>query len=1244
MSPKKSFYDQSVIDQLNKAHPDLAMNPYADLPIPGPNKTVLYNGVRRTSRSIYYNGQTLSLPKFINYRLGEISKETDKFHRAEQLRAFQQEAHNLTISMPGTASLKGRAGRYAFGTSVIDYKASKDFASRFPSLEDYEAYTASVISRGGGSSGVGSHFGEGVYSRKNLMGIYPGLGSQEEVRKFATLLDFLPVGDISGPGSGVTAEASVTPRGIALSRGITNEMLSGAMQSSLGNTASQNLRNAASRTSIVAMMEYSSSPALSGGAFAIRPGAFSNYYSYETKSLLFNAKNLPTERFLDRFIHGSHISDEDINLLRSLNLEKDAEYTALLSQGMTPRQALKSLGKKPPRATNVVQSLVKEGKNYRLFYGEQRAIGPGSKLSVELRKGLTVESRMALQGVSPETQLLMSPLTSAEQARQMVPLYQKAEIYLTDKKFVPSEHRLTNLTRIAEALNAENIEKGIKSRIRVKNNSLVFPNRFAITSGHVRRVADLLPMEQQATVLALLEGVNLKGIAHPTYLHALPQLDLFKKGLIVGGGAQDIMGLLMTGQPLQARMLAEKIGKSSIGGEIKDVIQYLHNRTPVAGAKTVTQNMIDSARSIEAKSGAIVGGTGHALFDPTMAGKSDRWMLPLGHEVKLNLSGQRSESFKELPLLSLDATKLSKMPSGTVWLNHVERAKMELMHAVGRDPLNKEHIQVKAQGYIDAIAGLSGKGKTITEDVLKTRLRGTRDTMTFINDEVESLIRSRYNLAPGTTGFHVVSEKRAREILRQSFGISGIKSVRKMVDEGVYSSILRHPAAPHGFAAARMVIATPEIRAALNWGSEIQEAVSAGLGTDIHGDLDQDTLNTVTEFMGKSGVQEELKANWKARQYDYAFADYQAMSKLTRSMSPEELASQAGLSAKEVAMANIFKNRNTGIAHNAAFRVYEGAMRIGSDAGRSGAGRFTQQYAFNLANVLFTLGEESINTKRNAGGILDTPDLMKAIYLGSSGERSSLLRGMIKDEWLAPFGQNVNKNQVSQDLIEALEVGQGTVIRDLQRMNRGGANIQDLVNAVLPQPSTVVDEGLSGIFEKSAAIRGVAGQRAQNINYKDAAKAGMAEGKSILSEGVENFTKGLREGKGWTSLALGGAILAGVGLSLRKPGNITVIADANRSGEQRAPNGGYTQTNEPVVAPRKQRNLRVMDERQYGVRVRIKEAQRQDSRQFVDLANAISGKYGKSSKAKIQIKDDSSEQDYAKIFRDEYNRQLRLGA
>jgi hypothetical protein len=331
-------------------------------------------------------------------------------------------------------------------------------------------------------------------------------------------------------------------------------------------------------------------------------------------------------------------------------------------------------------------------------------------------------------------------------------------------------------------------------------------------------------------------------------------------------------------------------------------------------------------------------------------------------------------------------------------------------------------------------------------------------------------------------------------------------------------------------------------------------------------------------------------------------------------------------------MAAIQKARTTGIAHNAAFRVYEGAL---SKEGGQGLERFNKPYAKKLADVLFGLGESMIDIKRQEDLTNLNTDLIQSLY-GPRGEAKTTLPSILGKHIQKVFGETADISTISGDIKESLVVGNNSLIKQIQDMNKGGRSTQEVMNVLLGSADSSAAGGVVGILRRSGVVGSMADavgqQGAQNRSLADAA---ISRGRgiwNIVKEGVASRVSGLKQGKGWTSLIIGGAVLAGVGLSLRKPGNIII--------EQ--PNAG-NEPESPVIVPRRQSSARVMSNQQYDVRVRIKEMQAVDRKKFVDLAEAISGKYQSPSRTNIRIKDDTKDVNYEKVFRDSFARQMRIG-
>jgi len=181
----------------------------------------------------------------------------------------------------------------------------------------------------------------------------------------------------------------------------------------------------------------------------------------------------------------------------------------------------------------------------------------------------------------------------------------------------------------------------------------------------------------------------------------------------------------------------------------------------------------------------------------------------------------------------------------------------------------------------------------------------------------------------------------------------------------------------------------------------------------------------------------------------------------------------------------------------------------------------------------------------------------------------------------------------------------------------------------------------SGVLRSAEAI----GQR----NAQVAASAGKPRlGMGPIKEGFANFVSGLKEGRGWTSIAAGAAILAGIGLGMRKPGNIYVQDSSNQNPSQAqvTPDGTYREMGEtppPVIQPRRESRNRVMTEDQYNVKIRLRDIRRQDKNKFTDLAQAISGKYKNANKINVNLKDDTNDINYQRVFDDAYRKAMTQG-
>lgn len=257
------------------------------------------------------------------------------------------------------------------------------------------------------------------------------------------------------------------------------------------------------------------------------------------------------------------------------------------------------------------------------------------------------------------------------------------------------------------------------------------------------------------------------------------------------------------------------------------------------------------------------------------------------------------------------------------------------------------------------------------------------------------------------------------------------------------------------------------------------------------------------------------------------------------------------------------------------------------------------------------------------------------------------------------FGEHANIPQISADIVTAMEragtarnVGSLEAGYAVQRLGKT-RNIRELAAAYYT-PTEFIPPGTAGASLAQAGLIGpsknsaaqAAAEAIGSTNKALAEEGLLAKGKRIGMEALGDYAEKLKQGKGWSGLLIGGAVLAGTALSLRRPGQIIVRSDRSK-GAQQLPNGGYIKTDEtetPVIIPRKSIKTRVISDQQYDIRVKLKDVQRQDRNKFVSLSNLISSRYNSKTNSNIHIDDDSDEQDYQKIFTDEYQKRMSQGS
>jgi hypothetical protein len=583
----------------------------------------------------------------------------------------------------------------------------------------------------------------------------------------------------------------------------------------------------------------------------------------------------------------------------------------------------------------------------------------------------------------------------------------------------------------------------------------------------------------------------------------------------------------------------------------------------------------------------------------------------------------------------MGARQMEAMPgSGTVYTGEINKSLIDLLQAkrVGTE----EQIQSSLQAYLDASAGLSGKGKAIMEEGLKTRLRGTRGTGHFLSAEQATVIAQQFEKGSlNHRGIVALTLEQAQHI----FGKMTQDEYRSRVKAGLYGTLQRYPSLT-GYAPFRVGMLTKKVlKAGPSYGHKGIMG-TADIGSSIEEDLDADMVTALNMENLQEGLMEEAKsvhAKFSAPGALYETSQLKAEAKAMPETLPGEsawgrakrLSMAEEPTTAEVGKALLQKASGTGRFNTASLRILEGAQQLGySNAGQ-------------LHDYVAKLSQKGYNAKLRGM----SSDILEAdvsnIFWGRSTKAERALKLAPLLEGIVPEG--IDKTKIAHQIIESHRVGtKGGIIGDILSLNRP-QTLENIGMALNPAMERAEASAIGSDIAKSGMVNAVNMLGESNASLAEdgltgverSAKEGLSSFGRFAKESFSDFTAGLRQGKGWTSVAIGAAVLAGVGLGLRKPGVMVVKNENPRENEPPA--------EVPTITPRRESKLRLMTENQYDVRVKINEARRQHSSKFVDFVNAISHKYDSQTNASINIRDDSSEQDYQKIFADQYRRSMRQG-
>ena len=1253
-------YDIDNINTLSDMYPRLAIDPYRGLPMARRGGEISFNKVRRVPHSFLYEGQLFSLPQYLDYRLKKISNlAPGQREPALQsfLRSYKQDIYNMPL-----ANMLGPAGREAAKRTVVDVGAREAYETSTNRYQFMRDWVIQRVGEGYGFSATASHIGEFKLTRGSIMSLFPGFGGQEYLRKYATLGDYVPIGTAAGPGMGAVSRTTRTAEMGSAQRGMIQSITQGAIGDSY--TRSQAVgaaRSAIRNNAIVMMAQYSSDPRLAGGAVLARPGAVEGLYKYSIRDIVFGKGALAgiADEKLRAQVEGKlasgtgTLSRREMMSIYNASMTKNADYQSLLAEGLTPEQALKRLNKRIPTNFNRIMSVTQEGEDLRLFYASRSPFGAGSKVVVNQRKAI-----MGIAGDLPSgVDIVMSHWDKSESGRNLSRVYEAAEIWLTNKRFQKDASvSLQNAQFIADLANQQMKTQGIRERAKAMQaatgTSIYLPQQFRFNEGFVRGVVGRLSPAQQAEL-------NKVNPTLPVYMSALREPNLAKAGAIVKYGMGDIAALEMAGQRGYASAIAAKMGANPIAQEYSRVFGYLGGvSSSVAGAVPLSAETISDTLARVTTPGGALTGRGNILFDPSVQAEYGvTRMLDLGTKVKVN-TGAAEREFSQLPILSMAGRQRGLTAGGENYANEVDYAILDLLHA--RATGEQGGIQGAAQKYVDALGNLGGKGRALVEQTFKTRLQGVRGTLAFLRPEAESAIAATFGEAAGLP-YVALTPQQARSAIG---GIS-LKELRKQVyGEGIYLPVNRPPGFPQGTGFARLALIEGDIKNKMvNFGYGETAYVSLGLGSHLGGDEDKDPLAAIGEYALNRELQKQAKAARMGMAARYMQSGQAAMDEIARparGFLEESIAlSQATeLSALEVGYAAQQKFATTGLVHNLARdRVREGALRM---SGQPTFEHFTEDYINKMTMATARLSEAGIDIKQASKAelaeVLGT-DPLKAFYSGSAAKRTGNISPILTKYITREFGSGANVRSVARDIVESVIAGGEGAMTRIASTNYG-STIDEYVRAIAPDISAVGQRGTGAALAAGGVIHPrtptapmseVTTKTVGTINKEIEAAAAERINRttSVIAEGVQNAFANLKEGHGWTGLAIGGAVLAGVGLSMRKPGNIVVISNSRKDEQTRA-DGSYIKTREaqmPVIVPRKESAARLMTQRQYDVRIAMKDVRREHAtrKHMIDLGNLISGKYRQPAKVHVNINDDSRDLDYQQIFTRAYNQQMSLG-
>jgi hypothetical protein len=710
-------------------------------------------------------------------------------------------------------------------------------------------------------------------------------------------------------------------------------------------------------------------------------------------------------------------------------------------------------------------------------------------------------------------------------------------------------------------------------------------------------------------------------------------------------GRADIGAALLAKRPALAKEITNRIASNKYGAQYCDLLGLLTGQSDL-GSQFAELNPLSQefklSSNIRVKNGLFTGLKGAALFTPEV---DQAFFVNLPKTVSLKV-GANNIALNKIGFLSSGATGLSyaDRTAKTAYASAFNKAGLGLLRAI-RD---NGPIDTALQRYADEFANLSGKGHLFERNVFKSSVMGVRGKAGFLTPEQEIQLNKVYKTGSGkriATGWTVMDMKRAQYLMADKLeGLTPAEKeikVRQILKRGYYTYLTRPPQQPSGYAPTRVALwddlqdlALAKQRKYVMGVSSVYEGYGDKPGWNIGVDRDSDDIRI---DIHERAVQQEAYLQHRKGYRNFKIGGMVPSTITTQAILKR--ASTSEFSAEVVGKALMRKQSSIGSLYNLA----ESIMAHGPELAKNG--RDLQQY-HRAALTLFRAGEKSgIDLKRLKGPALmrfldiDPMAIMNKPKLGP-GDLNDLMSGL-------GLKNNAASKRMASDLISTVQSMKNQIpnielIHGISR-RKGRASLTEMSAGVFQQnarsrfktPKTIIDHLYDAgvIRDRASAFQNAAEQVGQQN-----AETASSKFKSVVGEGVGKFVKGLKEGRGWGTVALGAVGVAGLMAAFRKPGVMIARPDQNPV-DQRA----YYQENSaaPIVPQRHETRIKAMTNQQHNVKIRVRDTHKRSREHYVNLSDSIAANTAIPTSSQVYISDDSNMTDYGRIFNREAMRQLR---